>query len=142
MIKKIIISVFLSLITFFSYAQCKGFTKRKCIPELGEYKFNGQLNTAVLTRGEEAELMLSFYSKQKYRLFVCAEEQLGDVTFEIMDRDRNIMYRSKDKGTNMFNFKVPSTQQLILRVITPGEGSKHALEFQGCTSVIVGFLEE
>ena len=51
-----------------SQAQCKSFTKKRCIPELGEYVFNGQLNTAVLTRGEEAELMLSFYSGQKYRM--------------------------------------------------------------------------
>lgn len=137
-----IIVFLLGSIPFVSNAQCKGFTKKKCIPELGEYVFNGQLNTAVLTRGEEAELMLSFYSGQKYRMYVCSEEQLGDVEYEIMDIDRNIIYKSKDKENKLFDFKVPSTQQLILHVIVPGEGTKHSLEFQGCVSILVGFIEE
>ncbi len=137
-----IIAFLLLTLPLVSHAQCKGFTKKKCIPELGEYVFNGQLNTAVLTRGEEAELMLSFYSGQKYRMYVCAEEQLGEVEYEIMDIDRNIIYRSKEKENQLFDFKVPSTQQLILHVIVPGEGTKHALEFQGCVSILVGFIED
>lgn len=142
MYKKLIILFAVGLISFLGNAQCKSFTKKKCIPELKEYVFNGQLNTVVLARGEEAELMLSFYSKQSYRMYVCAEEQLGDVTFEILDTDRNVIYKSKDKASTLFDFKVPSTQQLIVRVYVPGEGTKHALDFRGCLSVLVGFIEE
>ena len=130
------------LVPSFSQAQCKSFTKKKCIPQLGEYVFNGQLNTAVLTRGEEAELMLSFYSGQKYRMYVCFEEQLGEVEYEIMDIDRNVIYSSKGKESELFDFKVPSTQQLILHIMVPREGTKHALEFQGCVSILVGFIED
>ena len=142
MFKKLILIFIVSIVSFVGNAQCKNFTKKKCIPELGEYVFNGQLNTAILGRGEEAELMLSFYSKQRYRMYVCAEEQLEEVAFEILDRDRNVIYKSKDKGTNVFDFKVPSTQQLTVRVIVPGEQTKHALDFQGCVSVLIGFIEE
>lgn len=141
MLKRIVVLFVIGLVPFLVSAQCKRFTKNNCIPELGEYVFNGQLNAAVLLRGEEAELMLSFYSKQKYRMFVCAEEQLGDVVFEIMDTDRNIVYKSDGKGST-FDFKVPSTQQLIVRVIVPGEGTKHSLDFQGCVSILIGFIEE
>lgn len=135
----VIIAMFTPLV---SNAQCKSFTKKKCAPELGEYTFNGQLNTAILTRGEEAELMLSFYSNQKYRLFVCSEEQLGDVNYEILNMERNTIYSSEGKDSKIFDFKVPSTQQLILRVKTPGKRTKHNLEFRGCVSVLIGFLEE
>ena len=123
-------------------AQCKSFTKKHCISELGDYNFNGQLNTAILSKGQEAELMLSFYSGQKYRMYVCSEEQLGEVEYVIMDTDRNIVYESKGKEAKLFDFKVPSTQQLILRVEVSGESTKHALDFQGCVSILVGFIEE
>lgn len=137
-----ILGFILGSIPFVSNAQCKGFTKRRCIPELGEYVFNGQLNTAILTRGEDAELMLSFYSGQKYRMYVCNEEQLGNVEYEIMDIDRNVIYKSKDNENKLFDFKVPSTQQLILHVTVLGEKTKHALDFRGCVSILVGFIEE
>ena len=142
MLKKIVVLFIVALVSVYGNAQCKGFTKRKCLPYLEEYVFNGQLNTAVLARGDEAELMLSFYSKQSYRMYVGSEEQLGEVNFELLDSDRNILYRSKDKASNVFDFKVPSTQQLIVRVIATEEKTKHSLAFQGCVSILVGFIEE
>ncbi len=142
MLKRLSVILIVGLVCFSVNAQCKRFTKKKCFSELGEYVFNGQLNTVVLSSGEEAELRLSFYSKQGYRIYTCAEEQLGDVDFEIMDTDRNILYKSKENGSKIFDFKVPSTQQLIVRVIVVREKTEHALDFQGCVSVLVGFLEE
>jgi DNA-directed RNA polymerase alpha subunit len=142
MLKRLIVLLIVGLMSFSANAQCKSFTKKKCLSELGEYVFNGQLNTAVLTSGEEAELRLSFYSKQGYRMYVCSEEQLGDVDFEVLDTDRNILYKSKENGSNIFDFKVPSTQQLIVRVVVKGDKTEHALDFQGCVSVLVGFIEE
>lgn len=136
------LAVIAILIPSLSQAQCKNFTKKNCLTELGNYVFNGQLNTAVLKRGEAAELMLSFYSGQKYRMYLCAEEQLGEVNYELMDVDRNIVYSSKENKSTLFDFKVPSTQQLIMRVIVPGNSTKHALDFQGCVSILVGFIEE
>ncbi len=125
-----------------SNAQCKRFTKKQCIPELKEYTFNGQLNTAILSRGEDAELMLSFYSGQKYRMYVCSEETLEGTTFKILDIDKNIIYNSEGKESNVFDFKVPSTQQLIIQVSVPGQSNTHSLDFQGCVSVLIGFIED
>jgi len=134
----------ISLLTpsIYGSAQCKRFTKKQCIPELKEYTFNGQLNTAVLSRGEDAELMLSFYSGQKYRMYVCTEETLEGTTFKILDTDKNVIYNSKGKESNVFDFKVPSTQQLIVQVSVPGKSNSHSLDFQGCVSVLIGFIEE
>ena len=100
------------------------------------------MNTAVLARGEDAELMLSFYSGQKYRMFVCAEESLENVSYKILDTDKNVIYTSEGKPSAVFDFSVPSTQQLIVQVTVPGKGNSHSLDFQGCVSVLIGFIEE
>ncbi len=136
-----IIFVIALLLPLLGTAQCKHFTKKHCIAQLDDYKFNGQLNAAILARGDTAELVLSFYSGQKYRLFVCNEEQLGDVTFVLLDADRNVVYKSKKGEEQIFDFQVPSTQKLILQVIVHGEKTTHSLEFQGCVSVLIGFIE-
>jgi hypothetical protein len=120
---------------------CRSFTKKTCRPALENYIHNGQMNTAVLFPGDKADMMLTFYSGQKYRLLVCTQEQLGDVTFRVLDIDRNEVYNSKSKGSNKFDFKVASTQQLIVEVNVPESKATHEMDFQGCISILVGFTE-
>jgi hypothetical protein len=120
---------------------CRSFTKKTCRPALENYIHNGQMNTAVLFPGDKADMMLTFYSGQKYRLLVCTQEQLGDVTFRVLDIDRNEVYNSKSKGSNKFDFKVASTQQLIVEVNVPESNATHDMDFQGCISILVGFTE-
>ncbi len=129
------------LIPFGADAQCRGFTKKKCRPQIEPYVHNGQLNNAVLFPGDKADIMLTFYSGQNYRLLVCAQEQLGDVTYTVSDIDKNVIFDSSDKENNIFDFKVASTQQLIVSVHVPESESTHDLDFQGCVSVLVGFKE-
>lgn len=125
-----------------SHAQsCRAFTKKTCRPALENYIHNGQVNSAVLFPGDKADMMLTFYSGQKYRLLVCAQEQLGDVTFRVLDIDRNELYNSKSKNSNTFDFKVASTQQLVVEVSVPESTTTHDMEFQGCISILVGFTE-
>lgn len=125
----------------FVNAQCRSYTKKKCRPLLTPYIHNGQMNSAVLFPGDKADIMLTFYSGQKYRLLVCAEEQLGEVTYRVMDIDRNEIYNSKDKGKEEFDFKVASTQQLIVEVNVPESTTTHDMDYQGCVSILVGFSE-
>lgn len=125
----------------FVSAQCRSFTKKKCRPQLTPYVHNGQMNSAVLFPGDKADIMLTFYSGQKYRLLVCAQEQLGDVTYRVMDVDRNEVYNSKDKDQSEFDFKVASTQQLIVEVNVPESETTHDMDYQGCVSILVGFSE-
>ena len=130
------------LVPSLSHAQsCRSFTKKTCRPALENYIHNGQMNTAVLFPGDKADMMLTFYSGQKYRLLVCTQEQLGDVTFRVLDIDRNEVYNSKKKDSNTFDFKVASTQQLIVEVTVPESKSTHDMDFQGCISILVGFTE-
>ncbi|MGD1846207.1 MAG: hypothetical protein ACFB10_12525 [Salibacteraceae bacterium] len=121
-------------------AQCKNFTKRKCIPQMAPYINNGQYNGATLFEGETASVMMTFYSGQDYRLIVCSQDILKGTYFEIKDEDGNLLYTNKDKDSDVWDFNVASTQQLMVEVTVP-QTSTHDVKNSGCVSILVGFLE-
>ncbi|MDQ3191611.1 MAG: hypothetical protein M3Q58_08460 [Bacteroidota bacterium] len=122
------------------FAQCKLFSKKQCIPELMPYNHNGQLNNITLMPGEKAELLMTFYAGQDYRLMVCGQPILGDIQFKVKDKDKKEIYDNITATTSsIWDFKVASTQQLILEVIVPESDSKTKIMESGCVSVLVGF---
>lgn len=121
-------------------AQCKSYAKRQCRPALAPYVHNGQVNNAVLVPGDKAELLLTFFAGQEYRLMVCGMPVLGAVSFRILDSDRNMIYESKkNPSQNYFDFKVASTQQLIVEINVPEAKSPNGIVPEGCVSVLIGF---
>ena len=145
MIKKLgIFSLILAGLFVFNYegqAQCKTFTKKKCIGELSDYNSNGPYNGAVMFEGEEATLMQTFYSGQKYRLFICGQPSIEGLFFEVKYYRNAVLYTSEGTGSNMFDFDVESTQQLKIRIVVPDGGSGSQIKKNGCVSVLVGFKE-
>jgi hypothetical protein len=139
--KKIILSLLLIFGCIqFADAQCKSFVKKKCKPALAPFVHNGQMNNTMLRPGDKAELLLTFSSGQEYRVMVCAMDNLGEVNFKVMDSDRNVIYTNeKDKKKNYFDFKVASTQQLIVEIEAPDKKTSNGLVPEGCVSVLVGF---
>ena len=132
--------VMAAALPFGAAAQCKGFVKKACIPKVPPYTHNGQLNNAVMSAGEKAELQMTFYSGQEYRIVVCAQEVLGKVNFKVYDSSRNEIYDSQDgKDNSVWNFKVAATQQLTIEIETPALDSPHELGPSGGVSVLVGF---
>lgn len=124
-------------------SQCRSFTKKKCLPQLDGYVQNDNFNSAVLIPGDEAELLLTFYADKEYRLLICGHPVLGDIEFDVLDTDQEILYTNRDtedKDT-MFDFKVASTQQLIVRVRVPELASPTAITHEGCVSIMVGSKE-
>lgn len=135
----------LSLIVIFALqysanAQCKMFTQKKCFSTLQTYTNNGSYNGAVMFEGEEATLTQTFYEGQDYRLVLCSQEVISTVAyFELRDYANNLVYTSKNAGSNVFDFSVESTQSLKMRIVVPKIGSDPNLKQNGCVSVIVGF---
>lgn len=121
-------------------AQCNSFAKKKCIPELAPYIHNGQLNSAMLMAGETAELQLTFYSGQEYRIMVCGQENLGDINFKLKDASNNVIFNSADQKSKkkFWDFNLKSTQQFNVEVSAPESNSPNESN-SGCISVIVGF---
>lgn len=123
-------------------SQCKSYIKRTCIPKLSPYAHSGQLNKTVLFPGDQAEIMLTFYSGMDYRIVVCSEVILGKVTYKVMDMDRNVIFdSSKEKDKGSFDFKVASTQQLMVEINVPKPLVEPEILPQGCVAVVVGYKD-
>lgn len=134
----------LLMLPLMANAQCRSFTKKKCLPELEGYVQNDNFNSAVLIPGDEAELLLTFYADKQYRLLVCGHPILGDLEFEVLDTDEEVIYSNKDAddaSMNKFDFKVATTQQLIVRIRVPEPEQASTLIHEGCVSVMVGSKE-
>jgi hypothetical protein len=122
-------------------AQCKTFNKNVCTPKLDPYIYNGQLNSASLSEGDVAELMLTFYSNQDYRLVVCGVPELGKIMFRLIDMEGKEIFSNKDHNyIDKWDFHTNSTQQLLVEISVP-ETSTGQLAKSGCVSILVGFLD-
>ena len=139
-IKNISLAAFSLLMVLFSAteadAQCRTFTKKRCLPQLEDYVQNDNYNPAVLIPGDEAELELTFFGDRAYRLLVCGHPVLGDLTFQVLDSRGNGIYDSTDKESNHFDFRVANTQQMTVRVQVPTTDA--VIEHEGCVSIMVG----
>ena len=122
-------------------AQCRSFAKNKCVPELAPYKFNESFNAAQLAPGEEAEVNLTFYSGQEYRVMVCTHPILGEVNWKLMDGNGKIVFESlADEPKHHFDLKAASTMQMKLVVWVPTKG-KSEMVHVGCVAIMMGFKE-
>ncbi|NHB67296.1 hypothetical protein [Perlabentimonas gracilis] len=138
-----LIIILLTGVFFFSSfsgsAQCKNYAKRVCRLELAPYIHDGNYNAAILTEGEDAELFKTFYAGQEYRIAVCGSEPLSKVEFQVLDVERTILYTNANHNFKLtWDFKVESTQQLIILVKVhdiPGEGE---IVSSGCVAIMFG----
>lgn len=127
----------------YGHAQCKIFTKKRCLELIAGYTSNGQYNGAILFEGDEATMIQTFYSRQDYRLAVCAQSVLSDgVYFEVQDFKDNVLYSSEGRESNTWDFNLESTQQLKVHVVVPNLGTSNSLKQNGCVSILVGFRNE
>ncbi|MBK7946617.1 MAG: hypothetical protein IPJ85_15550 [Flavobacteriales bacterium] len=96
----------LMLITGTAQAQCKSFAKNKCVPGLLPYKFNETFNGATLAPGDEAEVALTFFSGQEYRVMVCVHQILGEVNWKLVDQNNKTVFESlADEPKTPFRFQ-------------------------------------
>lgn len=139
----ILITALLSIATTVeSQAQCLKFAKNTCAPKLEPYIFNGQMNSALLNEGDIAELVLTFYADQEYRVMICSEDQLGDVHFKLRDtQDRVLFDNSNHKMAKFWDFSSNTTQQIIVEIEVPEADMEAEKLKNGCVAILVGFKE-
>ena len=72
-----------------------------------------------------------------------AESVFNNVQFRLLDRDRNVVFDSKDhEYTDSWDFSSTTTQQLIVEVTIPeNEGITENI-LSGCVSILVGFMSK
>jgi hypothetical protein len=125
-----------------SYSQCKGFVKKTCMPKLAPFIFNGQMNTTTLLAGDNAEVGLTFYAGQTYRIIICAQEVLGTVHFKLKDATGKVVFdNAAHDDTDFWDFKAETTQQLTVEVNVPKTDATNKIVPSGCVSVLVGFKQ-
>ena len=125
------------------FAQCNNFVKKKCMPKILPFTSNGQMNTTTLTSGQSASMSMTFYAGQDYRLLICSQEVLGEVTFKVMDANKKLIFDSKENNSpDFWDFKVKSTQQFTVEVEVPPSESTNSIVPSGCVSVMVGFKKD
>ncbi|MBK9479312.1 MAG: hypothetical protein IPP56_05685 [Bacteroidetes bacterium] len=121
-------------------AQCKNFTMKKCMPGLAPFLHNGQLNSTTLSPGESAEMQMTFYSGQEYRLLICGQEVLGNIAFKVTDLDKKSLFDSREhENASSWDFKMASTQQIVIEVIVPNQKSANDIAQSACVSMLVGY---
>ena len=124
-------------------AQCRSFAKNKCMPAMAPYKFNETFNAAQLAPGEQADVDLTFYSGQEYRLLICAHPILGAVNWKLADASGNSIFESNASNPkDSFDFKVATTQKLTVHIDVPeaDKGGNNMLKV-GCVAILVGYQE-
>jgi hypothetical protein len=130
----------IAVLPFQAMAQCNAFVKKKCMAKISPFTHNGQMNVSTLAAGQSSDISLTFYSGQAYRILVCSEEILGDVTFQVMDMTKKIVFDSRNNNyPDFWDFKVKNTQQFIVHVQTPPSNSSSSIPPSGCVSILVGF---
>ncbi len=130
----------LVLMPLASDAQCRAFTKNRCLPLLEGYVQNDNYNSAMLVPGDEAELLLTFYGGKEYRMVVCAHPILGRVDYEITDTSGESVFKGNSDSSGTFDFKMTNTQQLIVKLRVPVQQTTVSAH-EGCVSVMVGSKE-
>jgi hypothetical protein len=137
--KPFLITISILFLSSFSHGQCRGFVKANCEPLLGSYIPTGQLNYSELNPGNKSEFMLTFYQGQDYRIIACADAILPNVHFTVRDENRRLIFDSLGETDLAYDFKVASTQRLIISLIAPDLETPSDEEVEGCVSAMVGF---
>ena len=123
-------------------SQCKGFTKKNCLPSLAPYLSNGQLNAAKMIPGQTAEMNLSFNKGLSYRLLICADPYLENVEYSLTD-EKGMLYHSDTlKGKfSLTDLEVTQTKPLKLSLKVPDKENATGIVRNGCVTILVGFKD-
>lgn len=121
--------------------QCRSFTKKKCLPLLDDYLPNENFNSAMLMPGDEAEINMTFFAGQSYRLLVCSQPILGDVVYKVKDMNDKVVYDSSTASSSAFDFDVENTVKMKVVITVPQDESTHNLTPQGCATVLLGYKD-
>lgn len=142
MMKRIQLILSLAGLLIFSsaYSQCRTFVKTSCAEAMGDYIPSENFNGAKLSPGDMAEVKMTFYAEEKYRLLICSHPMIGNVDFQVLDKSGVTLYNNtEDNNSDHFDFSLSGTQELTI-ILKVSPENKSALNPQGCVAILVGRL--
>jgi len=136
--KKLFIILLAAMQTSMALGQCRSFVKNNCGDAMQGFIPGESFNAVKLFPGDVAEVEMTFFSDVDYRLLVCSHEILGDVHFQLVDKNEEIIYDNADREfREYFDFRLEGTRTLGLRIKVP-EQSDAAINPQGCVAILLG----
>jgi len=136
--KSVFVIFFMLVSTFYGLSQCDEFVKQECLPQLGTFTDIGKKNLAVLLPGDTAQIGVTFYRLHQYRVVVCAQPDLGKVSFRLMDRKGSVLFDSKSHNNPLFwDFNTQVTESVIIQLIVPSVAANQVAQ-TGCVYLLVG----
>ncbi len=136
--KKLLIILFAAVQTSLAMGQCRTFVKNNCGDALEGFIPGESFNAVKLFPGDAAEVEMTFYSEVDYRLLVCSHEVLGDVNFQLVDKDGEVIYDNADREySEFFDFRLEGTRTFGLKIKVP-EQSDSSIHPQGCVAILLG----
>jgi hypothetical protein len=136
--KKLLIILFAAVQTSLAMGQCRTFVKNNCGDALEGFIPGESFNAVKLFPGDAAEVEMTFYSEVDYRLLVCSHEVLGDVNFQLVDKDGEVIYDNADREySEFFDFRLEGTRTFGLKIKVP-EQSDSSINPQGCVAILLG----
>ena len=137
---KIVLVLTAPFLSNVAYGQCKGFTKNKCLPVLSPYVSNGQMNSAQLYPGENAELELNLNKGLSYRLLICTDPSLSNSTYQIATQNDFVLTSdTMERVVTYKDIQVDRSQTLTLSLQTPEIKNTTGIEQSGCVTILLGF---
>ncbi len=131
----LIVWILLSQINL-GYSQCRAFAKQGK-SGLGEFVHDGAYNALMLSSGQNAQLHKTFYSGQKYRILIAAQNTIQQVKFEVLDLNGNVLYSNTNNNYSLvWDFSVENSQTFIISLTIPK--NNQAVE-SGCVATVFGF---
>lgn len=122
-------------------AQCKGFTKRHCLPELKPYISNGQINSAHMIPGDSASINLLFQKDISYRMIICADPYLESMHFNLKDKGTSLYKDTINEYFSVVDLKIDQNKRLNLNLNVPQKENATEIARNGCVTVLIGFKE-
>ncbi|MFT4770248.1 MAG: hypothetical protein ACJAZC_000097 [Cryomorphaceae bacterium] len=136
--KKLLIILFAAVQTSLAMGQCRTFVKNNCGDALEGFIPGESFNAVKLFPGDAAEVEMTFYSEVDYRLLVCSHEVLGDVNFQLVDKDGEVIYDNANREySEFFDFRLEGTRTFGLKIKVP-EQDDSSINPQGCVAILLG----
>ena len=134
----VIFFALLNISTATTHAQCKGFAKQSA-SQLNPYDLSGKIHSVVLQNGDHAEMSLSFYSGQSYRIIMNSGDAASGVSFLIKDADGKLLFNSALQPVrSTYDFVSESTQALTIEMIASETKEDTDVLATNCVCVMVG----
>jgi hypothetical protein len=119
-----------------TFGQCE-YLSKKGYELLEPFKSDGQFHRALLTEGETAEFVSTFYAGTDYRIVGVTGPKRDSLIFKVLDSKYNLLFSNEQYDYAQFwDFKFNATGKYYIQAeLMPGAGS-------GCVVIMIGFEPE